>query len=187
MAPIAIIDACVLYPAPLRDLMMWLAMKGAFSARWSEQILSEWVESLLNDRPDLDRNRLEGTCREMNRAIPDAMTAVGTAQIELISLPDPDNRHVVAAAVTSKARWIITRNIKDFPFQQLPSGIVAITPDAFLCQLIESIPTLVIETMKAHRESLLNPPKTAPEYFETLLRNGLVEDVVLAKPIIANI
>ena len=64
------LDACVLYPAPLRDLLMWSASTGLFSARWSADILAEWTENLLRNRPDLKRDRLDRTCAEMNKPSP---------------------------------------------------------------------------------------------------------------------
>jgi len=65
----AIYDSCVLYPAPLRDLLMWLALSDLFRARWSNDIHEEWIRNLLEDRPDLTRERLERTRGKMNSHI----------------------------------------------------------------------------------------------------------------------
>ena len=56
-------NACVLYPAPLRDLLMRLALTDLFRARWSEQIHDEWINAVLRNRPDLSRQQLERTAR----------------------------------------------------------------------------------------------------------------------------
>lgn len=69
----AIFDACVLYPAPLRDFLMWLGLSGRFRARWSRDIHEEWKRNLLLNRPDLTRSQVDRTSDLMNRAIPDAL------------------------------------------------------------------------------------------------------------------
>lgn len=170
---VVVLDACVLYPAPLRDLLMWLAKNGLIAARWTDRILAEWVENLLLNRPDLKRERLERTCSEMNRAVPDAMVIGYEDGIAMIILPDHDDRHVVAAAVTANATVILTANLKDFPAAQLPDGIVAMAPDDFLCGLLAEHPVEVVDTMREHRQMLQKPSKTVDEYLATLTGNGL--------------
>lgn len=66
-------DACVLYPAPLRDFLMWLALSGCFRARWSERIHGEWKRSLLRNRPDLTQAQLDRTSALMDAAVPDCL------------------------------------------------------------------------------------------------------------------
>jgi len=106
------LDACVLYPAPLRDLLMWSASTGLFAVRWSADILNEWTENLLRNRPDLKRARLERTCDEMNRAVPDAMVTDFESLVPMLTLPDADDRHVLAAAIACNAEVILTLNRK---------------------------------------------------------------------------
>ena len=175
MLPVVFLDACVLYPAPLRDLLMWSASTTLFSARWSAAILAEWTENLLRNRPDLKRDRLDRTCAEMNRAVPDAMVTGYESLVPTVTVPDADDRHVVAAAITCEAEVILTLNLKDFPPEQLPSGIVALAPDAFLVQIFDLNSTALLNTMAEHRASLIRPPKTAEEYVESLRHGGLVE------------
>lgn len=69
----AVFDANVLYPAPLRDLLMWLALSGLFRARWTEQIHLEWKRNLLKDRADISQQQLDRTSSLMDAAIPDAV------------------------------------------------------------------------------------------------------------------
>jgi predicted nucleic acid-binding protein len=154
---------------------MWLAKNGLIAARWSDQILSEWVENLLVNRPDLQRDRLQRTCSEMNRAIPDALIPVTEAAIKSFVLPDPQDRHVLALAVQTEAEVILTFNLRDFPVRQLPEPIRAISPDEFLTALFGSRPRLFWETMQEHRQMLTNPCKTSEEYFATLRQHGLVQ------------
>ena len=125
----AIYDACVLYPAPLRDFLMWLGLSGRFRARWSEQIHKEWKRNLLKNRPDLTREQLDRTSALMDRAIPDGLVVGYEALIPGLALPDPDDRHVLAAAIRCNASVIVTFNQKDFPDDILaPFGIEAQHP-----------------------------------------------------------
>jgi predicted nucleic acid-binding protein len=173
--PVVLLDACVLYPAPLRDLLMWSATTGVLSARWSAEILGEWVENLLVNRPDLKRERLERTCAEMNRAVPDAQVSGYEPLVPTLSLPDPDDRHVLAAAITGGAEVVLTLNLKDFPGDRLPEGVSAVAPDDFLCRVFDHNPAALLQTMTAHRASLTRPPKSAEEYVESLRNGGLIE------------
>jgi hypothetical protein len=142
---------------------------------WSAEILGEWVENLLTNRPDLKRERLERTCAEMNRAVPDAMVTGYESLISTLSRPDEGDRHVLASAIFCGAEAILTLNLKDFPSDQLPDGLSAASPDEYLCRLFDHNPAALLQTMTAHRASLTRPPKTAEEYVESLRRGGLTE------------
>lgn len=111
----AVYDACVLYPAPLRDFLMWLALSGRFRARWSLEIHNEWKRNLLKNRPDLTTEQLDRTSDLMDQAIPDACVSGYEKLIEGLTLPDIDDRHVLAAAIRCNASVIVTFNQKDFP------------------------------------------------------------------------
>ena len=95
----AIFDACVLYPAPLRDLLLHLAGTQLFRARWTEEIHGEWVRNLLKNRPDLTRKQLDRTRALMDRAVPDCLVTGHLPLMEALILPDPGDRHVLAAAI----------------------------------------------------------------------------------------
>lgn len=101
------LDANVLYPARLRDLLILLAIAGLYQARWSEQILDECFDKLLEDRPDLTREQLARTRQLMTTALPDASVADYEDRVEEFDLPDPDDRHVLAAAVTAASHTCI--------------------------------------------------------------------------------
>ena len=116
---IVFLDANVLYSAGLRDLFMRLALQGFFHIRWSNQVHEEWLSNLLANRPDLSREKLERTRRLMLESAPDSLVENYEAQIENITLPDPDDRHVVAAAIAGKASIIVTFNLSDFPKGEL--------------------------------------------------------------------
>jgi hypothetical protein len=95
----AVLDASVLYPALLRNMLMRLALHGLFRARWSERIHDEWIAALLRNRLDLTRARVERTRNLMDSHIQDALVAGYESRIESVTLPDADDRHVLAAAI----------------------------------------------------------------------------------------
>lgn len=171
-------DACVLYPAPLRDFLMWLALSGRFRARWTLEIHNEWKRNLLKNRPDLTPEQLDRTSDLMNRAIPNACVTGYENLIEGLSLPDVNDRHVLAAAIRCNASVIVTFNQKDFPARKLdPFGIEAQHPDEFIDNLFDLDPAAVIASAQRQRQQLKMPPMNIDTYLDLLLRQGLVQSV----------
>jgi len=127
----AVYDACVLYPAPLRDFLIRLGLSGLFRARWSTQIHDEWKRNLLLNRPDLTAEQLNRTSALMDRAIPDALVTGHEELIAGLTLPDVDDRHVLAAAIRCNASVIVTFNEKDFPAEVLSHYAMETTPGRF--------------------------------------------------------
>jgi len=172
--PIAFLDANVLYPAQLRNFLMHLALQGAFQPRCSCVVHEEWISNLLANRPDLNRRQLERTRRLMDKH---AVGAVVTGYEKLIpglSLPDDNDRHVLAAAIHSGARVVVTRNLKDFPLSKLRRyRIRAQHPDVFVLHLIELSLETVCRAAKSHRQSLNNPPQTIEQYLDMLDLQGI--------------
>lgn len=171
----AVYDACVLYPAPLRDFLMWLALSGRFRARWSSEIHAEWQRNLLARRPDLTAAQVERTAALMDRAVPDALVTGYKPQIASLQLPDPDDRHVLAAAIRCHASVIVTFNGKDFQAGTLaPFGLEAQHPDEFIQNLFDLDPVAVIAAARSQRQQLKNPPMAVDRFLDVLLRQGLV-------------
>ena len=112
-------DANVLYPAPLRDLLVQLATTGLFRARWTAAIHNEWMRNVLKNRPDLKKEQLERTKALMDSSIPDCLIDGYEWMIPSLELPDPEDCHVLAAAVKGRVDSIVTYNIKDFPAEIL--------------------------------------------------------------------
>jgi predicted nucleic acid-binding protein len=180
----ALYDSCVLYPAPLRDLLMWLALTDLFRARWSDAIHEEWIRSVLRDRPDLPRPQLERTRDLMNVNVRDCLVTDYEDLVDTIHLPDVDDRHVLAAAIRGRADVIVTFNLDDFPAVILQRyGIEAQHPDTFITHLLDLAPTVVYRAVKSQRETLKNPPRTANELLETLERQQLVQTVARLRPV----
>lgn len=173
-------DACVLYPAPLRDFLMWLGLSGRFRARWSAQIHDEWKRNLLVNRPDLTQEQLDRTSMLMNHAIPDGLVTDHESLIGGLTLPDADDRHVLAVAIRCNASVIVTFNEKDFPSAVLaPFGVEAQHPDEFIENLFDLDPAAVVAAAQRQRAQLKNPVTSVDRYLEALQRQGLVQSVKL--------
>lgn len=173
-------DACVLYPAPLRDLLMRLALADVCRARWTNLIHDEWIRNVLKQRPELKPTDLARTRELMNSHAQDSLVTGFEHLIPSIDLPDPNDRHVVAAAIQAEASLIVTFNLKDFPRTQLKHfNLTAQQPDTFIVDLIALYPSQVLEAAANQRRSLRNPPKTPDEYLLTLLKQGLTQTVAL--------
>ncbi|HEX6756037.1 MAG TPA: PIN domain-containing protein, partial [Mycobacteriales bacterium] len=131
-------DASVLYPSTLRDLLIRLAQSGLVSAKWTDRILDEVFLSLRKNRPDLEPERLNRTRSLMVRAVRDCMVKGWEPLVDVVDLPDPDDRHVVAAAVRARAQLIVTSNVRDFPAGQLSRwDIEPRSPDDFVLDQID--------------------------------------------------
>lgn len=164
---VALLDACVLYPPSLRDLLMRVA--GAYEPRWTEQIHEEWTRNVLADNPEVTVAQLDRTRRLMSLAVPQGVVSGYEACIPTLTLPDVNDRHVLAAAIKAGAAVIVTFNLSDFPAMTLAVyGIAPLHPDVFLSALFDDNPELFLHAVQAHRASLKNPPKTAAEYIQTL-------------------
>lgn len=171
---IVVYDACVLYPAPLRDLLMHLALTDLFQAKWTESIHQEWMRNVLTNRPDLTLNQLERTRNLMNAHVRDCLVSDFESLIDTLILPDPNDRHILATAIHTSASIILTYNLKDFPTQLIQEyGIEAWHPDDFIDYLIETAPGTICLTVKRLLKTLKNPPITKEFYFEILALQSL--------------
>jgi predicted nucleic acid-binding protein len=171
VAGIVLYDACVLYSAPLHDLLMQLAITGLFQARWTDQIHEEWIRNVLANRHDVSQSSLLRCRKLMDEHVPDCLVTGYEALIPSLILPDQDDRHVLAAAIHGRAELILTYNLGDFPASTLEQfHIEAVHPDEFVVGLCDEHLDTVIHAMKLHRASLRKPPNSASEYLSTLER-----------------
>jgi predicted nucleic acid-binding protein len=169
----AVLDANTLYPAPLRDLLLSLAVDGLYHARWTARIHEEWLRNLARNRPELEV-QLGALVELMNRSVPDCLVENYEGLIAGLVLPDPDDRHVLAAAIAGHADAIVTFNLKDFPADALDAHqIEAIHPDDFMLNQLELRPYEALAAVKKMRARLNRPPQTAAELIATLERSGL--------------
>lgn len=177
----AVFDANVLYPAAQRDLLMRLAVRRLFSGRWTEQILDEMERAIVRRQPEL-AGRLKRTRELMCRAVPDCLVEGYEPLIDALQLPDPDDRHVLAAAIRCGAQVIVTNNIRDFPATYLESfGIEAQSADQFLTYLVDLSPAVIATTLQQQADSFTKPPMTLDELLGSLARSGLTRTVTLLR------
>ncbi len=174
----ALYDACVLYPAPLRDLLMELAITDLFRGKWSHLIHEEWISGLLKNRTDLTRADLTRTQQLMDMNVRDCLVENFEDLIPSLHLPDPKDNHVLAAAIRGRADVIVTFNLKDFPEGELKKyGVAAQHPDEFLTHVLDLAPGIVSAAARTHRNRLRNPAKSVEEYLECLEKQQLNEFV----------
>ena len=155
---------------------MWLALSGRFRARWSTQIHDEWKRNLLKNRPDLKAEQVDRTSVLMDQAIPDARVTGHEDLIDGLTLPDPDDRHVLAAAIRCNASVIVTFNDKDFPADILAGfGVEAQHPDVFAENLFDLDQAAVVAAAQRQRQQLKNPPMEVDRYLDVMRRQGLTQ------------
>lgn len=172
--PIVLYDACVLYSAPLRDLLMHLAMTDLYQAKWTNEIHNEWIRNVLANRPDLKPSQLKRTRQLMDQCVQDCLIDGYEHLINQLRLPDPHDHHVLAAAIYSSSSIILTYNLKDFPEKILSKyQIIAQHPDKFIAQLLSIEPYTICSAIKRLRLTLKNPPLTVKSYLEILEKQAL--------------
>lgn len=110
---VVLYDANVLYPSTFRDRLIRVAQAGLVQAKWTDQILDEVFSNLAGKRPDLDPTKLARTRELVNRAVRDCLVTGFEPQIDALTLPDPDDRHVLAAAIKARAQVIVTNNLNE--------------------------------------------------------------------------
>lgn len=176
----AVYDACVLYPEMLRSFLIYLATSGRYRARWTADIRREWHEAILRARPDIDAAVLDRTALLMESAVDDALVTGYEDLITGLVLPDPDDRHVLAAAIRCGADVIVTVNLRDFPAAALqPYGIEAQHPDEFVEYLFDLDSSAVAAAAQQHRRAMKRPPFSPDDYLDALRRQGLVQTAKL--------
>ena len=172
--PVALYDASVLYPSLIRNLLMYLGTETLVAARWTDTIHDEWTQNLRLAQPDLTLERLAHIRELMERALPDAAVNGFESLIPALTLPDPEDRHVLAAAIQTGADLIVTQNLKHFPALTLEKhGIEALTPDALLCRLLDFEPSATRLALEKLRLSFRNPPFDQARLLSRLAEVGL--------------
>lgn len=178
---VVVLDANVLYPFRVRDALLRFAQAGLFRARWSPAIISEWQRSLLARRPALAAS-IAAQIAALEQAFPEGWVRGGETLIDSLTLPDPDDRHVLATAIRAGADHIVTENLRDFPDAALaPYGVTAITADDFLASTFELYPGDAFRAMRTMRRAYRAPPFSAGEFIFDLQTKGLPKLASLLK------
>ncbi len=169
MPLIAVLDACVLFPASLRDTLLRAASADLYRLKLTDEILEEVRRNLVErGMPEEKAQRLITNISEhFNEAF------VTHHKPLIASMPNNEkDRHVLAAAVACKAQIIVTQNLKDFPENLLaPFEVEAQSPDKFLVALFRLEPAKMIEILIRQAEGLRNPPMTIRDVLDTLNRH----------------
>lgn len=153
----ALLDACVLYPTVLREILIGAAQAGLYEPLWSDRILEEWARATVKLGPGAE-DVARGEIALLRVAFPKASVVPGGAVSARLWLPDANDIHVLAAAISGHADLIVTFNAQDFPRQALAEeGLDRLDPDQFLLALHDRAPDLVAgvcEKVRATAEHL---------------------------------
>ncbi|WP_193172688.1 PIN domain-containing protein [Nisaea nitritireducens] len=178
---VVVLDANVLYPFRVRDILLRFSEAGLFRARWSPEILNEWTRNLLEQKPHLEKS-IHSQLEAMKSAFPEALVEGHMELVNSLNLPDPDDRHVLAAAIQCDAQHIITENLKDFPGKMLNGfGIEAVSADQFLHSTMELYPEASISALRQMRADYKQPAMNPAEFLMSLRTAGLVKTSELTK------
>ncbi|MCK2242395.1 MULTISPECIES: PIN domain-containing protein [unclassified Crossiella] len=178
MSFVVVYDACVLYPSTLRDLLIRIARAGLVQARWTNRILDEVFDSLRAHRPDLAPDALARTRKLMVCAVRDCLVTNYEPLEAGLELPDPDDRHVLAAAIKARAQVIVTNNLKDFPPGQVGQwDIEAKSADDFVLDQIDLDAKVVWGCVQQIAYARRRPPERPEDTLLALERNGLIRSV----------
>jgi hypothetical protein len=182
----ALLDTCVLWPSLQRDFLLSLAIERMYRPIWSAAILEELeyhdaakLTKRGSERADAEE-RARRLIRQIRSAFDDA-EIVGWEPLEgTFGLPDEDDEHVLAAAVIGGAGAIVTHNLKDFPQELLPIGLVAVGPAEFAANTVAVDPgrALLAISAIAGRSGRSGPRQTPDQIMEVLVaRYGMTEAV----------
>jgi hypothetical protein len=153
-----------------------IAVDRLVDARWTDEIHDEWIRNLVANRPAIPIERLQITRQLMNDALPSAMVTGHHRHILAVTLPDPGDRHVVAAGIASGATIVLTWNLRDFPAREMKKhGLRTQTPDAFLVDLYDHAPDLILASLANARRNLSKTRISASDFINILKNQGLIQ------------
>ncbi len=179
----AFLDANVLYPPTIRGVLLELAQADVFAPLWSELVHVEWMRALAEKRPNIPPAAIKRLRVLMDTYVGDVTVTGYEHLIGALVLPDPDDRHILAAAIHGNANVIVTNNLKDFPQSALaPHNIIAQSADAFVLGLLAVDGAAVAAALAEDRADLVNPPVSVNEYLVMLVRGGLSQTAAALQP-----
>ena len=169
-----LLDANVLVGALKRNMLLSLAEVGLFRPRWSASILEEVERALI--KLYFDEEMAKRQCVRMEEAYPGARVDFDEALLAAIHLADPDDRHVVAAAIATKATLIVTENLKDFPLDSLAHHeLEAVSIDDFLADLLDLAGPEAVTALRTMRQRLKKPKLDGEVLIRRIEEQGLVQ------------
>ncbi|GMA32531.1 PIN domain-containing protein [Litorihabitans aurantiacus] len=169
----AFLDACALVPASLADTLLGAAERGLFRPLWSNEVLDEAERAVMRVHPDLAPSRVRRRFRVMGEAFPDAGVTGYEAMTSGLELPDPDDRHVAAAAAMGRADVLVTFNVRDFPTAAMPEGVEVVHPDDFLLAQVDLYEVECIDLVRQQAAAMRHPPMDVHDVLISLGRAGV--------------
>jgi predicted nucleic acid-binding protein len=174
---IVVYDANPLVGNSQRDLLIRIAQTGLVQAKWTDRILDEAIAAIGKTRPGIPAEKLTRLRELMITALPDGLVRDHEPLIEGLYLRDPDDRHVLAAAIKSGAQVIVTAD-KDFTETDLaPWNIEAKHPDDFVLDQMDINDRMVWACVQQIADSRQARPETVSDVLGQLERSGLVRSV----------
>lgn len=178
---VVVLDANVLYPFRVRDTLLRFAEAGLFRARWTEEILEEWQAALLRNKPALIQSVTDQRAA-MRAAFPESSIDGYEELVESLKLPDPNDRHVLAAAIVAGAEHIVTENLRDFPADSVERyGIEAVSADDFLASTFELYQPQAVLVFREMRRHYTNPAMQPAEFVFDIQTRGLPKTAALLR------
>lgn len=170
----ALLDACTIVPIVRADTLLRIAEREMYCPKWSDTIFDEAQRAILRIHPGVSPERIAKRFDDMNTAFDEASVKGWESLVPTIELPDPDDRHVVAAAILGGAQLIITDNMKDFPAAALEQfGIEAITADDFLLDQLDLNRRIVMNVLEEQASRTSNPLLESQDLIARLERAGV--------------
>lgn len=184
----AVLDTCVLYPSLQRDVLLSWAAECLYRPLWSSAILAELEHhearrlEKQGRAPDEAAERARWLVAEMTRVFDDACVSGWEPLDGSYGLPDPDDEHLVAAAVVGGAGAIVSDNLRDLPAGKIPAGIQVITGAQFAADTVSLAPEVALRGVQEIAARYTNPPRRVDDLLEHLaVRNGWTEAVALLR------
>lgn len=178
---VVLLDANVMYPFRTRDVLFTFAQQGLFRARFTEQIIDEWTGSLIRNKPEMRESVLEQAAVVRN-VFRECFVTGYEPLVEGLDLPDPEDRHVLAAAIKCSAQIIVTENQKDFPQEALEAhDIEVMGADDVLANTFDLFPIEGARALRTVRLRYQNPSFTPSEFLWDLTKLGMPKLAAMAR------
>lgn len=169
-----VLDACVLVPIALADTLLRLAERDLYRPLWSTRIVAEAIDAIVEIHPEIPPERVLRRFAAMDDAFEDAAVEGWEDLEQTVTLPDADDRHVVAAAMRGRADAIVTANVRDYPMDVLgPLNVEVTHPDDFLLDQLDLAPRVVLDVLREQAAHTLQPALTPVDLIARLARCGI--------------
>ncbi|MGB1216055.1 MAG: PIN domain-containing protein [Pikeienuella sp.] len=170
---VVVLDANVLFPFRVRDVLLTCAHEGLFRARFTEQIMAEWTKNLIRLKPWLE-DSIHSQSDMIRQTFDECFVTGHMPLIEGLDMPDKDDRHVLAAAIRCSAQVIVTENKRDFPKALLEEyDVEVLGADEMLVNTYALFPVETARALGKVRARYRNPPMNVSEFLLDLTRAGL--------------